>query len=107
MIWVIAFNLSPVAVFLQNIHGVRGISDLRATTTNVSILAMAMVLPAGIITALVIGICAVFMCRKNREEQGEIEADENPVYSVFQLGELYVRQYSTNEVLDNNLYYAQ
>ena len=67
---------------------------------------MAIVLPAGIITALVIGICAVFMCRKNRE-QGEIEADEDPVYSVYQLGELYVRQYSANEVLDNNLYYAQ
>ena len=49
----------------------------------------------------------MLMCRKNREEQEEIEVDENPVYSVFQRGELYERQYSTNEDLDNNLYYAQ
>ena len=49
----------------------------------------------------------MFMCRKNRDGQEEIEADENPVYSVYQLGELYERQYSSNEVLDNNLYYAQ
>ena len=61
-----------------------------ANNNNVPILAV--VLLAGIITAVVIGICAVFMCRKNREEQGEIEADENPVYSVFQRGELYERQ---------------
>ena len=90
MIRVIAFNLSRVAVFLQNIHGVRGKSDLRCQQHQRTNLGRGS--SAGIITAVVIGICAVFMCRKNSEEQGEIEADENPVYSVFQRGELYERQ---------------
>ena len=36
-----------------------------------------------------------------------MDADENPVYGVYQLTETYERQYSTNEVVDNNDYYGQ
>ena len=44
---------------------------------------------------------------KNKEEEKITEADENPVYRIYQLGEGYERQYSTNEVLDDNTYYGQ
>ena len=34
-----------------------------------------------------------------------MKGDLNPVYGVYQLGETYERQYSTNEAVDNNFYY--
>ena len=36
-----------------------------------------------------------------------MNADENPVYGIYQLDEAYERQYSTNEAVDNNVYYAE
>ena len=36
-----------------------------------------------------------------------MQVDENTVYGVYQLGEDYERQDSTNEIVDNNLYYEQ
>ena len=68
--------------------------------------------PSGIIL-LVLGITAIIGCvmRKQRkrpeEKQEEMNADENPVYGVYQLTETYERQYSTNEAVDNNDYYEQ
>ena len=50
--------------------------------------------------------CAVPKCSKKKEEE-KVEVDENTVYGVYQLGEEYERQYSTNEIVDNNLYYEQ
>ena len=69
-------------------------------------------IPSGIIL-LVLGLTAIIGCvmRKQRkrpeEKQEEMEADENPVYGVYQLTETYERQYSTNEAVDNNDYYEQ
>ena len=68
-------------------------------------------IPSGIIL-LVLGILIVICCmRKQRkrpeEKQEEVDADENPVYGVYQLSETYERQYSTDEAVDNNDYYGQ
>jgi len=65
------------------------------------------------IILLVIGIIAVISCvicrqrKRPEEKQEEVDADENPVYGVYQLTETYERQYSTNEAVDNNDYYGQ
>ena len=68
-------------------------------------------IPSGIF--LLVCIIAVIICviRKQRkrpeEKQEEMDANENPVYGVYQLTETYERQYSTNEAVDNNDYYEQ
>ena len=71
---------------------------------------MEVAIPSGIML-LVVGIIIVIGCgmRKQRkrpeENQEEVDADENPVYGVYQLSETYERQYSTNEAVDTNDYY--
>ena len=73
---------------------------------------MEVAIASGIIL-LVLGIIVVIGCvmRKKRqhpeEKQEEVDADENPVYGVYQLSETYERQYSTDEAVDNNDYYGQ
>ena len=62
---------------------------------------------------LLVSIIAVIGCvirkktKRPAKKQEEMNADENPVYGVYQLSETYERQYSTDEVVDNNDYYAQ
>ena len=70
---------------------------------------MEVAIPSGLI--LLISIIAIIGCviRKQRKgpekKQEEMNADENPVYGVYQLSETYERQYSTNEAVDTNDYY--
>ena len=72
---------------------------------------MEVAIPSGIV--LLVCIIAVIVCvmRKKRKRPEKIEeemnADENPVYGVYQLSETYERQYSTNEAVDTNDYYGQ
>ena len=50
--------------------------------------------------------CVIRKQRKRPEKkQEEMNADENPVYGVYQLSETYERQYSANEAVDTNDYY--
>ena len=59
---------------------------------------------------LLVGIIAVISCvvrKRPKKKQEGMNADENPVYGVYQLTETYERQYSTNEAVDNNDYYEQ
>ena len=70
---------------------------------------MEVAIPSGII--LLVIIIAVIGClirkqrkRPEKKEEG-MNADENPVYGVYQLSETYERQYSTNEAVDTNDYY--
>ena len=63
-------------------------------------------IPSGII--LLVGIIAVISCvvsKRPEKKQEEMNADENPVYGVYQLSDTYERQYSTNEAVDTNDYY--
>jgi len=65
-------------------------------------------IPSGII--LLVVIISVISCvvrKRPEKKQEEMDADENPVYGVYQLTETYERQYSTNEAIDNNDYYEQ
>ena len=67
-----------------------------------------MAIPSGII--LLVGIIAVISCvvrKRPEKKQEEMNADQNPVYGVYQLTETYERQYSSNEAVDNNDYYEQ
>lgn len=67
-----------------------------------------MAIPSGII--LLVVIISVISCvvrKRPEKKQEEMDADENPVYGVYQLTETYERQYSTNEAIDNNDYYEQ
>ena len=41
-----------------------------------------------------------------RKKQEELNAEENPVYGVYQQKKAYERLYSTNEAVDNNNYYS-
>ena len=69
---------------------------------------MEVAIPSAVL--LLVSILVVIGCvtRKRPEKrQEEINADENPVYGVYQLTETYERQYSTNEAMDNNDYYGQ
>ena len=57
---------------------------------------------------LVASTVIVIVCIVNkhpRREKARINVDENPVYGIYQLDDAYERQYSTNEAVDNNLYY--
>ena len=59
---------------------------------------------------LLVGILVIVGCvlrQRSEKEDEEIDTDENPVYRVYQLVETYERQYSTNEAVDNNVYYEQ
>ena len=42
----------------------------------------------------------------SHEKKEELNAEENPVYGVYQQTEAYKRLYSTNEAVDNNNYYS-
>ena len=73
---------------------------------------MEVAIASGIIL-VVLGIIAVISCvlckqrKRPEEKQEEVDADENPVYGVYQYTETYERQYSTDEIVDNNDYYEQ
>ena len=61
-------------------------------------------------SSLDIGVLVVAGCvklKRPEKKQEEMDADENPVYRVYQLSEPYERQYSTNDAVDNNAYYEQ
>ena len=58
-----------------------------------------------LLSVLIVGCVARRFSKKKKEEN--VKVDENGVYGVYQLGEDYERRYSTNEVVDNNLYYEQ
>ena len=72
----------------------------------------AVLLPTGALVIIV--LVTVVVCitckrskKKKEEEEEVIEVDDNPVYQTYELiGENYERQYSINEVLDHNVYYA-
>ena len=64
------------------------------------------ILIAIVLSVLTVACVACGKCSKKKEEEMQT-VDENPVYGVYQLGENYERQDSTNEVVDNNLYYEQ
>ena len=68
-------------------------------------------LPSGILLLVIIIVAIGCVKRKQRKrpekKQEVMNADENAVYEVHQLSETYERQYSTNEAVDSNDYYAQ
>ena len=67
---------------------------------------MEVAIPSGIV--LLVCIIAVISCvirKRPEKKEEEMNADENPVYGVYQLSETYERQYSTNEAVDTNDYY--
>ena len=70
-----------------------------------------MALPSGILLLVIIIVAIGCVIRKQRKrpekKQEEMNADENPVYGVYQLSETYERQYSTSEAVDNNDYYGK
>ena len=72
-----------------------------------------MAFPFGILllVIIIVAIGCVIRKRRNRHEKRQevMKADENPVYGVYPLSETYEseRQYSTNEAVDNDDYYAQ
>ena len=57
-----------------------------------------------VLSIIILSGCLAQRHFKKKEEE-EMRGDLNPVYGVYQLGETYERQYSTNEAVDNNLYY--
>ena len=67
---------------------------------------LAVALPFGIILIVIIFVVCKYKCSKKKKEKN-VKVDENEVYGVYQLGGDYERRYSTNEVVDNNLYYEQ
>ena len=59
---------------------------------------------------LLVGILVIVGCvlrQRSEKEDEEIDTHENPVYGVYQLTETYETQYSTNEAVDDNVYYEQ
>ena len=54
-------------------------------------------------STVVVVVCIVN--KRPRREKARTNVDENPVYGIYQLDDAYERQYSTNEAVDNNLYY--
>ena len=67
---------------------------------------MEVAIPSAVL--LLVSILVVIGCvTRKRPEKKEMDADENPVCGVYQLTETYERQYSTNEVVDNNDFYGK
>ena len=68
---------------------------------------MEVAIPSGIVllVCIIVVISCVIRKRPEKKEE-EMNADENPVYGVYQLSETYERQYSTNEAVDTNDYYG-
>ena len=66
-------------------------------------------IPSGIIllVSIIIAIVCVIrkQCKRKEKKQEEMNADENPVYGVYQFSETYEREYSTNEAVDTNDYH--
>ena len=67
----------------------------------------AVALFSGVILVVLIIIVSGCLAQRHfkKKEEEEMRGDLNPVYGVYQLGETYERQYSTNEAVDNNFYY--
>ena len=68
---------------------------------------LAVAVPTGILLIIILIItvaCAVCKCSKEKKEEN-IKEDKNNVYGIYQFGENYEREYSTNEIVDRNLYY--
>ena len=67
---------------------------------------MEVAIPSGIVllVCIIVVISCVIRKRPEKKEE-EMNADENPVYGVYQLSETYERQYSTNEAVDTNDFY--
>ena len=67
----------------------------------------AVAVSSGVILVVIIIIVSGCLAQRRfkKKEEEEMEGDLNPVYGVYQLGETYERQYSTNEAVDNNFYY--
>ena len=79
--------------------------------STVQVIYVEVAIPSGIIllVSIIIAIVCVIrkQCKRPETKQEEMNADENPVYGVYQFSETYERQYSTNEAVDSNDYYAQ
>jgi len=79
------------------------------TSSNSNILVIALAACSAVFFIIVIIIVIGYLKCKSKKDRvvkgDEVNADENPVYGIYQLGEAYERQYSTNEVVDNNVYY--
>ena len=75
----------------------------------VPVMAVALV-PFGVLL-IIVGITAVGCIvnkksKENKQQEENVEVDDNPVYQQYELvGPNYERHYSTNEVVDNNVYY--
>ena len=65
-------------------------------------------LSSGVFLILLALGMGIFMAHKHRNKKTEerVNADLNPVYGLYQLGEDYERQYSTNEAVDYNSHYG-
>ena len=89
----------------QNLTALRNDAS-SADVVDVTILAI--VLSSGLILILIVALTIGFLvCNSSKTTKEEtMDVDENHVYGVYQLGNLYERQYSTNEVTDNNDYYG-
>ena len=69
---------------------------------------MEVAIPSAVL--LLVSILVVIGCvtrKRPEKKEEEMDADENLVYGVYQLTETYERHYSTNEAIDNNVYYGQ
>ena len=90
-------------------HTINSGNDKIKIIRNTGVLEVA--LPSGILLLVIIIVAIGCVLRKRRKrpekKQEDMNADENPVYGVYQLSETYERQYSTNEAVDNNDYYEQ
>ena len=61
-----------------------------------------LILVVVVFTIILIGCQA---CKRTKSREEEMNADENPVYGIYQLNEADERVYSTNEAVDKNVYY--
>ena len=90
----------------KNINDTTNKVNSPKSTSDLPIIEVA--IPSGVL--LMVGILVVAGCvklKRPEKKQEEMDADENPVYGVYQLSETYERQYSINEAVDNNVYYEQ
>ena len=78
----------------------------KKTTPSMTLIAGAASSGIFLVASTVVVIVCIVNKRPNpKRENARTNVDENPVYAIYQLDDAYERQYSTNEAVDNNLYY--
>ena len=82
------------------------VTNNNTNSTIPELVVLAVVLPSGIIVlAIVLLIIGYAAYKSSKKKEEDMDVDKNTVYGVYEFGEYNEREYSRNEIVDQNFYY--